>query len=186
MSGRGPLTSETHPLRIDAVAAPGGGLIGMTLCPGKQQRGGLSGDWRRDLGPDLDRIRDWGAVAVVTLMEAHELDRYRVPGLGAAVAARGMAWLHLPIPDAGVPDAAFEAAWQAAGPRLRGWLREGRRVLLHCRAGLGRTGTIAARLLVESGLAPEAAVRAVRAAREGTIETAGQVAHVLALPPAGA
>ncbi|MEN9426481.1 MAG: hypothetical protein RLZZ220_830, partial [Pseudomonadota bacterium] len=31
-------TSESHPLRIDTVQArPGWGLIGMSLCPGKQQ-----------------------------------------------------------------------------------------------------------------------------------------------------
>ena len=64
------------------MVAPGGGLIGMTFCPGKIQPGGLSGNWRRDLTTDLDAIRDWGAVVVVTLMEAHELARYRVAALG--------------------------------------------------------------------------------------------------------
>ena len=70
MTRRPALTSESHPLRIDAVAAPGGGEIGMTFCPGKYQPTGLTANWQRDLGLDLDRIRDWGAVAVVTLMEA--------------------------------------------------------------------------------------------------------------------
>lgn len=180
------LTSESHPLRIEAVPAPGGGEIGMTFCPGKHQRGGLTGEWQRDLSADLDRIRAWGAVAVVTLMEAEELARYGVGTMGEAVAARGMAWLHLPIVDVDIPRAPFEAGWVTAGPRLHAWLTEGSRILLHCRGGLGRTGTIAARLLVERGMAPEAAVRAVRAARQGTIETPAQVAHVLALRPAGA
>ena len=44
MSPRLFLTSETHPLRIEPVAAPGGGLIGMTFCPGKVQPGGLCGN----------------------------------------------------------------------------------------------------------------------------------------------
>jgi len=175
------LTSETHPLRIEPVAAPGGGLIGMTFCPGKVQPGGLAGNWRRDLALDLDAIRDWGAVAVVTLMEGHELARYRVTAMGEEVRARGMAWLHLPIVDADIPDAAFEALWREAGPRLLGWLGGGRRVLLHCRGGLGRTGTIAARLLVELGTEPDRAIRAVRAARAGTIETRHQEGYVLGL-----
>ncbi len=53
-------TSLFHPLRIDAVAAPGGGLIGMTPCPGKVQPDGSTGPWRRDLALDLDAIGDWG------------------------------------------------------------------------------------------------------------------------------
>lgn len=175
------LTSQTHPLRIEPVTAPGGGLIGMTFCPGKHQMGGLGGHWRRDLVLDLEVIRDWGAVAVVTLMEEHELHRYQVASIGAEVTARGMAWLHLPIVDVNIPDAAFETLWQEAGPRLCAWLRAGERVLLHCRGGLGRTGTIAARLLIELGLPPEEAIRAVRAARQGTIETGAQEAYVRSL-----
>jgi ADP-ribosyl-[dinitrogen reductase] hydrolase len=183
MTRRPVRTSESHPLRIDAVAAPGGGEIGMTFCPGKHQIDGMTANWQRDLALDLDRIRDWGAVAVVTLMEEHELTRYGVAGLGAAVAARGMAWLHVPIIDVDIPRAPFEAAWVTAGPRLRGWLREGRRVLLHCKGGLGRTGTIAAKLLIEQGTQPAAAIRAVRAARDGTIENPAQEAWVRALTP---
>jgi ADP-ribosyl-[dinitrogen reductase] hydrolase len=183
MTRRPAWTSESHPLRIEAVSASGGGEIGMTFCPGKHQSEGMTANWQRDLALDLDRIRDWGAVAVVTLMEQHELARYGVAGLGAAVAARGMAWLHLPIVDVDIPRAPFEAAWVTAGPRLHGWLREGRRVLLHCKGGLGRTGTIACLLLIEQGMQPEAAIRAVRAARDGTIETPAQVAWVRARTP---
>jgi ADP-ribosyl-[dinitrogen reductase] hydrolase len=58
MSSESFMTSQTHPLRIEPVAAPSGGLIGMTFCPGKIQPGGLSGNWRRDLATDLDAIRD--------------------------------------------------------------------------------------------------------------------------------
>ena len=57
-------------------------------------------------------------------------------------------------------------------------LRDGGRVLLHCRAGLGRTGMIAARLLVELGTPPDAAIVSVRAARTGAIETRAQERHV--------
>jgi ADP-ribosyl-[dinitrogen reductase] hydrolase len=62
----------------------------MTFCPGKKQVAALSGNWDRDLGVDLDYIRDWGAVAVVTLMEEHELARFKVGGIGRAVSQRGM------------------------------------------------------------------------------------------------
>lgn len=86
-----------------------------------------------------------------------------------------------PIVDADLPDAVFEQSWRDAGPRLRAWLGEGRRILLHCRGGLGRTGTIAARLLIELGLEPDAAVTAVRAARVGALETRSREAYVRTL-----
>jgi ADP-ribosylglycohydrolase/protein-tyrosine phosphatase len=175
-------TSLTHPLQIGTVPLPGGG-IGLTLCPGKHQPDALTGSWRRDLAADLDAAKAWGADAVVTLMEPHELAAFNVAGLGEAVEARGMEWHSLPIRDGGVPDQRFEAHWLYAGLRLRRRLQGGGRVLLHCLGGLGRTGTIGARLLVELGWEPRAAIEAVRAARPGTIENPQQERHVLAVVP---
>jgi ADP-ribosyl-[dinitrogen reductase] hydrolase len=87
-------TSHSHPLQIAEVqSAPGRGLIGITFCPGKQQPGALTGAWDRDLATDLDLIRDWGAVAVVTLVEGHELKSLKVQEMGSLVAARHMSWL---------------------------------------------------------------------------------------------
>ena len=72
----------------------------------------------------------------------------------------------------------FEHAWKATGESIRNRLRLGFDVLLHCRGGLGRAGTITARLLVELGVQPDDAIRRVRDAREGTIENDSQLAHV--------
>lgn len=177
------MTSLSHPLRIDIVAVPGGGLIGMTFCPGKKQPYAAMGAWDRDLDLDLACVREWGAVAVVTLMEEHELAEYQVEHLGAAVEAFGMEWHHLPIIDVDVPREPFEALWVCSGPRLREHLADGRRILLHCRGGLGRTGMIAVRLLTACGMPARAAVTAVREARPGTLETDAQVAHALAVLP---
>src|ERR1700726_4324710 len=43
-------------------------------------------------------------------------------------------------------------------------------VLVHCRGGLGRAGTIASRLLIELGMVPETAIARVRAFQPGAIE----------------
>jgi ADP-ribosyl-[dinitrogen reductase] hydrolase len=148
-------TSVSHPLQIAAVSAGSGfGRIGLTLCPGKYDPNAMSGSWNRDLAADLDAIRDWGAVAVVTLLEPHELTLLRAQQLGKEVVRRDMSWFHLPIADVRTPDDNFEQAWESAGEKLRSMLRNGSHVLVHCRGGLGRAGTIAARLLVELGVEP--------------------------------
>jgi ADP-ribosyl-[dinitrogen reductase] hydrolase len=78
-----------------------------------------------------------------------------------------MEWHHLPIRDVSVPDAAFERSWPADAARLRALIDAGANVLIHCKGGLGRTGMVAARLLVERGADPAAAMRDVRAVRPG-------------------
>jgi len=177
-------TSLTHPLRIDEVAAGStDGRIGITFCPGKHGPSVSGYSWERSLAADLDVVTAWRADVVVTLIEQHEFAMLGVEELGTAVKCRGIAWYHLPIVDLSTPDAHFESVWTNSGPELLGILRQGGRVLVHCRGGLGRAGTIAARMLIELGVPPKDAVNRVRAARTGAIETAGQLQYVLNLVP---
>ncbi|MDD9947908.1 MAG: ADP-ribosylglycohydrolase family protein [candidate division Zixibacteria bacterium] len=173
-------TSRTHPIRVDPVRPEDGyGRIGITLCPGKKYPWGLAGNWERDLKLDLDRIRRWGATAVVSLITGEEIRDLEVQGLSRAVADRHMEWWHLPIPDGQPPGPDFERAWVHAGAAIRDRLRLGFDVLVHCKGGLGRAGTVAARLLVEFGERPEVAIRRVREARsENALETRDQERHV--------
>jgi ADP-ribosyl-[dinitrogen reductase] hydrolase len=172
-------TSYTHPLQIATVSVgPGMGSVGITFCPGKLQPGAVTGGWDRDLGMDLDVIHAWGAAAVVTLVEPHELHDLSVPNLGEAVLQRHMAWHHLPIRDVSTPCDRFETQWAEAGPALCHRLRSGFNVVVHCKGGLGRAGTIGARLLVELGWDPTAAIAAVREVRPGALETSAQEDHV--------
>ena len=178
-------TSLSHPLQIAEVSAGANlGKIGITFCPGKKQTSAFSGIWNRDLDLDLKVIQQWGAAAVVTLIEPYELHALQVTDLGDEVRSRHMAWHHLPIRDVSVPGPQFEQAWQEAGPNLRQLLQSGFNVLVHCKGGLGRAGTIAARLMVELGAAPHQAIGQVRAVRPGAIETEAQASHVHAIRPA--
>jgi ADP-ribosyl-[dinitrogen reductase] hydrolase len=61
---------------------------------------------------------------------------------------------------------------------LHARLAAGERVVVHCKGGLGRTGTITARLLVESGVAADSAISLVRTARPGAIENDAQESYV--------
>jgi ADP-ribosyl-[dinitrogen reductase] hydrolase len=155
-------------------------LIGVTFCPGKKDPAVLADEGNRDLERDLDAVATWGADLVVSLLEEHEFSLLAVEVLPRGVTQRGMHWMHMPIRDCTAPDGAFELAWRGAGPQLRRLIRRGGRVLVHCRGGLGRAGTVAARLLVELGMEPEPALGAVRRARPGAIGMREQEAHVRA------
>lgn len=175
----GARTSQTHPLQIAAVrASPAHGRIGITFCPGKHDNAASTGAWARDLSADLEIIAAWGARLVLTLVEPAELAALKVPHLGAEIRRLGLDWRHLPIADYAVPTEAFEKQWETHGREIRALLRSGTDVVVHCKGGLGRAGMIAARLLVELGMTPEQAIREVRRARKGAIETPAQLALV--------
>ena len=177
-----PDDSVISPLRISTVEVPGtGGLIGMAECPGKNDYTGLGipvGPWRRDLDTDLRAILDWQARILVSLIEDHEFELLDVSELPGKTRELGIRWLHLPIADGCIPDGRLERAWDTAGKELRQVLADGGRIVLHCRRGLGRSGTIAARLLVEFGMTPCAAFAAVRRACPGAIRSSEQEDYV--------
>lgn len=175
-------TSTSHPLRIDSVAVGGaGGRIGMTFCPGKKQTDAQSGVWDRSLDDDMKAIKAFGAAALVTLMPDSELQLLHVSPdqIRRKASELGVEWHQLPIPDAGIPEEGFEHSWADAGPRLRALLKNGSSIVIHCKGGLGRTGTVAARLLIEFGMDPRTAIQSVRKARLGTIENSLQERYVL-------
>ncbi len=186
------------PLRIDELAIPRfPGIIGMTSCPGRKRvfqrrevrdRGGgddgiHEADRDSDLAADLAFIQTWGAEILLSLIEPQEYAAYGVERMRELI-PEGLLHLRLPIPDGSTPDASWEKSWESAGPKIRAILRRGGRVCVHCIGGLGRTGLVAARLLVELGVQPQEAIRMVRKTRPGAIETAAQEDYVRSLPPA--
>lgn len=149
----------------------------LALCP--------SPGPRERLAEHLGRLRRAGTAGLVTLVEDHELPALGLESMGETLASLGMRWWHLPIRNMDVPDVEFEARWTVAAPALHALIAEGLVVAVHCHGGLGRTGTVAARLLVEMGHAPTAAIARVREARPGAIETRGQERFILELPERG-
>jgi len=61
---------------------------------------------------------------------------------------------------------------------LHAELASGRNVTVHCKGGLGRSGMVAACLLVRAGLDPDAAIDVVRTHRRGSIQTFAQEEYV--------
>jgi Predicted protein-tyrosine phosphatase len=86
---------------------------------------------------------------------------------------RGIELLHSPIKNYNAPtieQVEFILNW------INQKLREGKRVMVHCRGGQGRTGTIIASYLMhEYGYTAEEAINFVRSLRPGSIENYSQV-----------
>jgi protein-tyrosine phosphatase len=172
--------SRSHPLRIDAVSYPtGDGEVGLTLCPGKCSTGLYGGTWARDLAADLTEIARWSPLALISLMEPHEFDTLGLPDFAEQAMQQEYQWLSVPIPDMQVPGPSFERRWVGLTPGLHAGLRAGRSVVIHCRGGLGRSGVVAARILIEAGVSPPEAIAQVRGARLGAIETYAQELYLL-------
>lgn len=174
------------PIMIDNIRIPGiNGMIGISSCPG------LRDDYVFDLYSeslvdDIQAIKGWGASVVMTLMDEVELQRLGVRDLGNNVTTLNMIWLHLPLHNLGLPDNRFDEKWKMVIPCLCNVLREGNRVLIHCREGIGRAALAAARLLLELGFTPEESIAMVRRARPGSLLLHSQEQYIYSFSGTGA
>ena len=159
---------------LPVARLPVQGLPGVLLlhpCPG------IAG---RRLDEDLALLRKLGAEAMLTLLPGGELTLLQLgrDALEQACSTHGLDWRQAAIDDMDVPDRAFVEGWSAIGKWVERHLARGAAVSIHCRAGLGRTGMVAARFLVEQGVAADEAIAAIRSVRPGSIETAAQEAWI--------
>jgi ADP-ribosyl-[dinitrogen reductase] hydrolase len=157
-----------------------GGSVGLCCCPGYRLLPRFVQPSLSDFEGDLDAIAEFGAASLVTLMEADELRLVGIDPdrLRREISRRGLTWLHAPIRNLDVPGVPWEMLWNELGQGLSAELARGGRFAMHCYAGLGRTGTVAARLLVDTGIEPDDAIALVRRVRPGSIETWQQECYV--------
>ena len=174
-------TSLTDPIQISKLNHPDhSGTIGVSICPGKKSPSMFGGVWDRNLITDLDAIQhEFNPTAVITLMPHDELLVNKVPNIGTAIVERGMYWFHMPIKDMNPPDVSFSNSWEKIVPTIVKMIQNGDNVLIHCKGGLGRSGTIAALVLIELGISNKKAIIQVREARPGAIDISEQVKYVL-------
>jgi atypical dual specificity phosphatase len=93
------------------------------------------------------------------------------------LAKYGMMYKHLPCADFEAPE--FDLIDRAVY-FIEKRLAHSQPVLVHCRAGYGRTGTILACYLVKRGMPPSQALAEVRRARPGSVEVKSQERAVIA------
>ncbi len=151
------------------AAGEAGGRLGMTNLPGDRDPRPLGLELPpRDLDADALQLHQEGVDALLLLVEDHELEQSEVPHMAETMAGAEIELLRFPIPDFGVTDdpEGLRAALDAVAARIR----EGKTVVVACRAGRGRTGTIVGCLLRDGGLEANAAIELTRTTRPGTIE----------------
>ena len=90
---------------------------------------------------------------------------------GEVLAARSIEQVHIPVRDYTPPTLKQISDFVAV---VEGFVAAGKPVGVHCEAGLGRSGTMAAAYLVAEGSTAEDAIAAIRRLRPGSIETPEQ------------
>ena len=168
------------PLRCDAVLKVGPASLLLTHLPGRSHVDGQGRVWSRDLEADLKALKVWGADAVICLVEPGELTAMGVPDYAEALRKYDFALFHLPIRDMSTPGQPFEEAWAHHANELNELLSGPSHIVVHCAAGLGRTGMFCAEMLVRIGYNAEDAIQKVRGIRPGAIETHAQEHYVSA------
>ena len=160
--------SRDHPIRIDFIDTEDSGGIGITFCPGKYQVNALSGPWERNLDLDLQRILEYESrniSTIVTLIEQNEFEQLHVDNLPTKVREYGFYWLHLPLIDGSIPGHEWMEKWNENKKQLIDSLNRKEDLMIHCKGGLGRAGTVSAILLKEMGYSIEKAIEKVRQCR---------------------
>jgi protein-tyrosine phosphatase len=108
------------------------------------------GDWLEDEATGWRRA---GIDVVVSLLEDREAAQLDLLEERRAAEKNDMQFISFPIPDRGVPASTPQAVSLIAS--IAGALEQGKNVAVHCRQGIGRSGLIAAGVLVNSGVNPE-------------------------------
>lgn len=152
-SGNSYKTSYSSPIQIKELPVLNG-VLGLSLCPGKKDVGWSGSIWSRDLDIDAQAIKDWGASIWLNLMEECDIKDVELTAdmFRNKTAELGIDYIHFPIVDQKIPTPETEKLWvEQISPMLIDKLAHGKKIFIHCRGGLGRTGIIAARLLFDSG-----------------------------------
>ena len=118
------------------------------------------GEW---LGDELAAWSRNGAQTVLSLLTPEEERDLDIAHEADQATAHGIKFLSFPILDRQVPES--EGALTKALDKLETELAAGRNVVVHCRQGIGRTGLVAACLLLMNGIDAESAVKRLSEAR---------------------
>lgn len=161
------ITSEASPYDIIEVLQVIGkepmGRLNLAAAPGKKDR-----KWNRNLELDLSIMKKQGIDIIICLLEWGEMFNLKLIDYPKKAQEAGFIFYHLPIKDMNIPR--FKEI-NALVPIIVDFIATGHNVLIHCRSGYGRAGTICACCLAHFGFDGSTAINQVRIRRPGAIQT---------------
>jgi protein-tyrosine phosphatase len=135
--------------KLYPIAGPWPGKLFLSSRP----RGG---DWLED---EILGWQRYGIDAVVSLLTDEEEQELGLVNEASEAQKHDLDFLSYPIPDRGIPSNPLTLSNLLE--TIHRDLQQGKSVLVHCRQGIGRTGLVAASLLVREGMEPESAIQKV-------------------------
>lgn len=158
------------------------GTVGMLPFPGlvilRRGERSIDSDCQERV---LDRLAAKGVTLLVSLLDTGECEPDDVEHLQDAAGTRGIRIALAPIADFCAPETS--SYWTELAGTVLPELALGASVAFCCLAGAGRSGMMAARVLIAAGSDASAAIASVRSARPDAIESDDQVAYLLASAP---
>ena len=164
-------TGDTKPLVTSLILrTDSGGCLYLSQAPGKVLPKGRDGkSYCRDLAADLRSFLATGITAVVCLLNQYELrtlgvDLRKYREISSAL---GIVLVEFPMVEMAAPDS-LESFENEVMQRIASGLLSGQSFLVHCRGGIGRSGLVAACVLLKLGIVPhpKAAIEFVRGRRD--------------------
>ncbi len=117
-------------------------------------------DWLPD---DLRMLRQAGVDVIVSALTASETEELGLIEEAQECSQNGLLFISFPIEDRSLPEDLSKLA--ALVDELVAYSRDCKSVVIHCRAGIGRSSLIAASILVKLGLSPDIAFHAIERSR---------------------
>ena len=149
------------------VASIGKGYLAVMARPGVSE----------PLRDTFDALARLDVGVVVSLLEDSEARELGLAEERAACESAGIEFLSFPIEDLGLPRDAGAVAHFSKLAHSR--IRNGSALVFHCRAAIGRSGMMAASVLLHEGLTVREAFARISAARGLTVpDTPGQLEWV--------
>lgn len=122
--------------------------------------------YHRPRNTDFPLLREIGCTHIITLLKDSEgAQRY-----GTMTTNAGIEWIWLPVPNGKYPEGEVHDRLIEAMPMLSQLLDDGKSILIHCSAGIHRTGMVAYGLLRWRGLDSAHAMKLIAQTRQETAE----------------
>lgn len=158
----------SHP--FDILTLDNGSRLIFTPCPGTK---GAS------VAESIQVLKEAGAQAMITMMTAAELKAHQTQSITDWCDALNISWFHLPVEDSCAPASQFEQAYATHQHALMALINNQTTLVIHCHGGSGRTGMMAAILMLAIGYEPGKVKTEIQTIRPKSLKSPVQVSYLI-------